>query len=266
MSIDYEVVRQGIARIHLNRPKSRNPISPDDARNILTHLQTAHADPKVRVVVFSGEGEHFCSGADLVAYEELMKSVRNGETPISAYTAVLKDCADIVRLLRTPDLFSIAAVKGWTVGQGLEMAIASDFIIAAEDTRFYFAETQIGLTMTSGCAKLLPMMVGLANARRLMLFSEKLSADEAERMGLVAKRVPVDDLLDTAFAMAEHLAGGAPLGLSHQKRFIDLGLSMDLCAVQDLEMHAAAWLGLTEDALEADRAFVEKRPPRFQGA
>lgn len=265
MSIDYEVVRRCIARIHLNRPKSRNPISPDDARGILTHLKTAQSDPPVRVVVFSGEGEHFCAGADLVAYNELMHSVRRGDIPISTYTAVLKDCADIVRLLRAPDMFSIAAVKGWTVGQGLEMAIASDFIVAAQDTRFYFAETQIGLTMTSGCAKLLPMMVGLANARRLMLFSEKLSADEAERMGLVAKRVPVDALLDTAFEMAERLASSAPLGLSHQKRFIDLASSMDLCAVQDLEMHAAAWLALTEDALEADRAFTEKRPPQFRG-
>lgn len=266
MSIDYEVVRQRIARIHLNRPKSRNPISPDDARDILKHLKTAQADPAVRVVVFSGEGEHFSAGADLLAYDELMHSVRNGQTPISTYTALLKDCADIVRLLRDPDMLSIAAVEGWTVGQGLEIAIASDFIVAAENTRFYFAETQIGLTMTAGCAKLLPMMVGLANARRLMLFAEKISAGEAERIGLVAKRVPVDALLDTALEMAERLASSAPLGLAHQKRFIDLALSMDLSAVQDLEMHAAGWLALTEDALEADRAFTEKRAPRFRGA
>ncbi len=265
MSIDYEVVRDCIARIHLNRPESRNPISPDDSHVILGHLESAQADPAVRVVVFSGEGDHLSAGADMAAYDKLMHAVRNAERPISEYIAVLKDTVDIVRLLRT-ELLSIAAVEGWTVGQGLEMSIASDFIVAGADTRFYFAETQIGMTMTSGCAKLLPQMVGLANARRLMMFGEEISVQEAERIGLITKVVPTGESLNAALEMAEQLAAGAPLALSHQKRFLDVASSMELSAVQDLEIHAAGWLALTEDALEADRAFTEKRTPKFHGA
>lgn len=265
MSIDYEVVNHNVARIHLNRPRHRNPISPDDSRAILSHLRTAQADPSVRVVVFSGEGDHFSSGADMAAYNELMHAVRDGKRPLADYISVLQVTADIVRLLRAPGLLSIAAVQGWTVGQGLEMSIASDFIVADETSRFYFAETQIGLTMTSGCAKLLPQMVGLGNARRLMLFGEKITAGEADRMGLLTRVVPSGQALTVALEMAEQLAAGAPLALTHQKRFLDAAAAMDLSAVQDLEMHAAGWLALTEDALEADLAFSEKRTPQFHG-
>ena len=266
MSIDYEVVNERIATIKLNRPKVHNAISPQDSRDILEHLKRAQADADVRIVVFTAEGANFSSGADLLAYETLMQAVRTAERPISGYMAVLKDCVEIVRILRTPELLSIAAVKGWTVGQGLEMSIACDFIVASEDTRFYFAETQIGMTMTSGCAKLLPQLVGLGNARRLMMFGEKITASEADQLGLVTKLVPKGESLRAALEMAERLAAGAPLALSHQKRFLDAASSMELSAVQDLEMHAAGWLALTEDALEADRAFAEKRAPKFRGA
>jgi enoyl-CoA hydratase len=266
MSVAYEVVHGAIARIHWNRPKTRNSIGPDDARQILEYLKRAVADESVRVVVFSGEGDDFSSGADMVEYGDIIADARGGKRPISDLMAVLNVTLETNRLLRNPNILSIAAAKGWTVGQGLELCIASDFIVASEDAKFYFAETQIGVTMTSGCAKLLPQMVGLANARRLMLFGEKLPAAEAQRIGLVAKVVPKGQELDAALEMAKRLAAGAPLALATQKRLLDAGASMDLAAVQDLEVHTSMWISLTEDALEADRAFTEKRPPRFRGA
>ena len=176
MSIDYAVVNASIARIHLNRPAQKNPIGPGDARQILAHIKTAIAQ-SVRVVVFSGEGENFCSGADMKEYDILMHEIRDAKRSISDLADVLGVCLEINRALRKPELLSICAVKGWTVG--LELSLASDFVVASEDTRFHFAETQIGVIMTSGMSKLLPQMVGLAQARRLMLLGEKISAQEA---------------------------------------------------------------------------------------
>src|SRR3990172_11513601 len=136
VSVDYDVVRGAIARIHLTRPEPRNSIGPDDARQILRYLRRAIADESVRVFVFSGEGAHFSSGADVVEYGEIASEARAGKRPISDLMAVLNVTLETNRLLRTPNILSIAAVKGWIVGQALELCIASDFIVASEDAKF----------------------------------------------------------------------------------------------------------------------------------
>jgi len=266
MRVEFQVVDGTIARIHLNRPDARNSVGPEDARLIRDYLKRANADDSIRVVVFSSEGDDFCFGADMQEYGRILAEVRAGKRPISEVVAVLNVTLEANRLLRNPKMISIAAAKGWTVGYGVELCIASDFIVASEDTRFYFAETAAGVSMTSGCAKLLPQLVGLANARRLMLFGEKLPAADAQRMGLVASVVPKGHELDAALEMAKRLAAGAPLALATQKRLIDAGAGMDLAALQDLEVQASTWIMLTEDANEASLAFSEKRRPRFRGA
>ena len=265
MSIDYEVIDGRIARIHLNRPETHNSIGPDDARAILSYLKQSAADDAIRVVIFSGEGTNFSSGADLKDYDGLFGDIRSGKRSISAVREIYMTLLETVRVLRDPNLLSIAAPQGWAAGQGLELCIASDFIVASDDVHFYFAESQVGAIMTSGMGKLLPQMVGLANARRLMLFGEKLPIAEADRMGLVTKVVPKGQQVDIALEMAEQLAAGAPLALAHQKRILDAGGAMDLAAVQDLEMNTSVWIGLSDDAVEAGRAFAEKRPPVFRG-
>ncbi len=265
MPVELEILKNSVARIHLNNPKTYNSLSPEDSQNLLDQLKQCRDDQAVRVVVFSGEGKHFSSGADLKAYDSLMNDCRTGKRSIADLRHIYTILTDIHRVLRDPNLLSIAAPQGTAAGQGLELCIGSDFTVASDDAKFYFAETQVGAIMTSGMGKLLPQMVGLGNARRLMLFGEKLEMEEAKQMGLVTQVVPKGQQVEVAIERAERLAAGAPLALAIQKRILDAQGSMDLSSVQEFEASVATWIGLTHDAVEAGQAFLEKRPPEFKG-
>src|SRR5205823_1287760 len=132
--------------------------------------------------VFSGAGKGFSGGWDL-ASPDLTDAAQRPFSDLAG----LHTWVDVVRLLRRPDKLFICAVHGWAAGQGLELCIASDLVVAAEGTKFYFAETRVGFNMTSGTARLLPMLVGLAQARRLALLGATIESQEALRLGLIVK-------------------------------------------------------------------------------
>src|SRR5205807_102239 len=188
---------------------------------------------------------------------------RGAEVGLVAYEGAAPGIV-VVRLNR-PDKLFIAAVHGWAAGQGLELCIASDLIVAAEDARLYFAEVRVGFNMTSGVAKILPLLVGLGNAKRLALLGAKIDAAEAYRMGLVVEVVPAGRHEVRALELAAEAVECAPLAVAAQKRLLDSAIELSLAATQDFEVMSSLRLTSTEDHQEAKRAFAEKRAPHFRG-
>jgi 2-(1,2-epoxy-1,2-dihydrophenyl)acetyl-CoA isomerase len=260
MEVEYERPKDHIALIRLNRPEKMNAFSKSLERALLAALDKACADEDVRVVMFAGSGRSFSGGWDL------------GETdltdpehhPLSA-RAGRHTWLEIVRMLRRPDKLFIAAVHGFAAGQGVELCIASDLVVCDESARFYFAETRVGFAMTSGTAKLLPLIVGLANARRLALLGQTIDGREAHRIGLAVELAPPGGHEAAALRLAEEALKGAPLAIAAQKQLLDGALAMSLDAVQDFEVQTSFRLTLTEDHQEAKRAFAAKRQPVFRG-
>ena len=260
MEVEYEEPREHVALIRLNRPDKMNAFSTSLERALLSALQKACADEDVRVVVFAGSGRSFSGGWDL-AETDLTDPQHH---PLSA-RAGRHTWLEIVRMLRRPDKLFIAAVHGYAAGQGVELCIASDLVVCDESARFYFAETRVGFAMTSGTAKLLPLIVGLANARKLALLGQTIDGKEAHRIGLAVEVTPAGGHEAAAITLAQEALRGAPLAVAAQKQLLDGALAMSLDAVQDFEVQTSFRLTLTEDHQEAKKAFAGKRSPVFRG-
>ena len=259
-TVQYETAAEGAVVIRLNRPDKLNAFSLELERDLLQALEQACADESVRVVVLAGAGRSFSGGWDLAESD-----LTSAETQPLSTRAGQHTWLRVIRLLRRPDKVFIAAVHGWAAGQGLELCIAGDLIVAAEDARFYFAEVRVGFNMTSGVAKVLPLLVGLGNAKRLALTGSRIDAAEAYRLGLVVAVAPAGGHEARALELAAEVLQGAPLAVAAQKRLFDTALEMSLAATQDFEVMASLRLTATDDHQEAKRAFAEKRPPRFKG-
>jgi len=259
--VQYEAAAPGVAIVRLNRPDKLNAFSLPLERELLAALERACADEEVRAVVLAGSGRGFSGGWDLGESD-----LTSAETQPLSTRAGQHTWLRLIRLLRRPDKVFIAAVHGWAAGQGLELCIASDMILAAEDARFYFAEVRVGFNMTSGVAKVLPLLIGLGNAKRLALTGAKIEAAEALRMGLVVEVAPAGGHEARALELAAEVTQGAPLAVAAQKRLFDAALEMSLAAIQDFEVMSSLRLTETEDHQEAKRAFAEKRPPKFTGS
>lgn len=260
MEVQYEEPREHVALVRLDRPEKMNAFSVALERDLLTALRRACDDEAVRVVVLAGAGRAFSGGWDL-GETDLTDAEHH---PLSG-RAGRHTWTEVVRILRRPDKLFIAAVHGWAAGQGLELCIASDLVVCTESAKFYFAETRVGFNMTSGTAKLLPLLVGLANARRLALLGQTITGTDAERLGLAVQAVPEGEHETAALGLAEEALKGAPLALAAQKQLLDDALDMALAAVWDFETQVSFRLTHTEDHQEAKRAFAAKRPPVFRG-
>ena len=260
MLVQYEQPKPQVALIRLNRPDKMNAFSTELESDLLEALQRACADQEVRVVVFAGAGRAFSGGWDL-AESDLTDPQHH---PLSA-RAGRHTWLEVVRTLRRPDKVFIAAVHGWAAGQGVELCVLSDLVVCDETARFYFAETRVGFAMTSGTAKMLPLLVGMANARRLALLAQTIDGREAHRIGLVAEVTPDGQHEAAALRLADEALKGAPLAVAAQKQLLDASIAMPLEALQDFEVQVSFRLTHTEDHQEAKRAFAAKRRPAFKG-
>ena len=179
--VDYRVDERGVARITLNRPHRLNAINAALVDGLVAALRQA-ADDEARVVVLTGAGTSFCAGHDL-------------REPHAAYTRERADALqEVTRLMRALPGVVVAAVRGYAVGGGAEFAMGADLVVATVSARFQFPEVAVGLSATGGSTSLLPRLVGLAQAKRLMLLGDRIDGVEAERLGLVTWAVPDDDL------------------------------------------------------------------------
>jgi enoyl-CoA hydratase len=255
--------RPEVAVVALNRPTRLNALTIDVIRELLTALREAGAAPACRVVVLTGTGRGFCAGMDIAAGVERDRGQVRGPALRIENQELFASMVRTVRSLRQP---VIAAVNGAAAGAGLGLALACDIRVASSAASFHVAAVKIGLSAGEcGISYHLPRLIGGARAFEVMLSGRPVAADEAERIGLVARVVPESELLDAALGIAGQIAANSPYAVWQSKMIMWTNLDNDFNAAIELENHTQILATLTEDAGEAMRAFVEKRPPVFTG-
>ena len=237
----------GVVVLTLNRPKALNALSETLMAALDAILTGLEADPSVRCVVLRGAGRAFAAGADVSAMSE---------------TALDLDRWQRVRAFEKP---LIAAVHGYALGGGCELAQACDIVIAADDARFGLPEVSLGLIPGAGGTQLTPRAVGKSLAMEMVLAGRTLTADEALAYGLCSRVVAREALHDEAVALATAIAGRPPVAVRLAKRAIAEAYEQLLEAGVAHERAAFETAFATEDAQEGMRAFVEKRAPRWTG-
>jgi enoyl-CoA hydratase/carnithine racemase len=249
---------EGAYTITLNRPEKKNAINAQMWIDLLQVLRTAATDSSVRVVILTGAANEFCSGADL-------SGGRPGE-PQRHQLLAMREVADVALELHRLPMPTIAKVGGVAAGAGCNMALGCDLIVAAERARFSEIFAKRGLALDFGGSWILPRLIGLHKAKELAFFAEVISAAEAERIGLVNRVVPTDELDAFVDDWARKIIAGPPLALRLSKRLLNDGLSMTLEQAVELEgWTQTVTIAATNDTTEAFKAFVEKRPPVFRG-
>ncbi len=241
----------------LSAPGRKNAVPTTGWDEIADAVETFDASEQ-RVLVITGAGEDFCAGADLggdrVRSTSAADNVARMRRPGRAALALHR--------LAKP---TVAAVDGVAVGAGMNLAIGCDVVIATTRARFSEIFVKRGLTMDFGGTWLLPRLVGLAAARELALTGRLVEAAEAEEIGLVTRVVEPEELGSAATAIAEELAGGAPLAQRFLKLALDRSSTMTFEQALAYEEQAQALLLGSEDVIEGAGAFFEKRPPEFKG-
>jgi enoyl-CoA hydratase len=251
-------VREGIAHIRLNRPHRLNAMVPQLMRDLHAAFLAAATDAAVRAVILSGEGRAFCAGDDLK--ESAQTHMDAGQ--VREFVEAIQQATVDIKSMSKP---VIGAVHGYAVGGGCELALSCDLVVAAEDAKFGFPETGVGLVVTGGVTHLLPRAIGLARAKELILTGDFFDGRTAERLGLVNRAVPGDQVLAAAEALARTIMAKAPIAVALTKVALEAGVQSDLATAMALETTSVVACFLTEDAREGARAFVEKRRPRYRG-
>ncbi|MCH9044649.1 MAG: enoyl-CoA hydratase [SAR324 cluster bacterium] len=258
--IQYDVDDR-VATITLNRPERLNALGADMREQLLAALERSESDPQVRVVTLTGAGRAFCSGGDVKEMNE--RRAAGAQIRRDGEVVPLRD--RILLKLQTLAKPVIAAVNGVAAGAGMNLALGCDLRIASDKAAFGEVFVKRGLHPDWGGTYLLPRMVGTAKALELILFGDMVSAEEAYRMGLVNRLVPHAEFAEAAHEWAARLAEGPPVALRLAKRGVYRNLQADLASALEYESFAQQIVWSTEDAGEGIRAFVEKRPPLFQG-
>ncbi|MDO3396314.1 enoyl-CoA hydratase-related protein [Nocardioides sp. SOB44] len=233
----------GVALVHLNRPERLNAVDEALTRGLVAALERAVAED-ARAVVLAGRGRAFCAGHDLKAQPPV-------ETPLQT-RGRLEEIQDVTRLVRRFPGPVVAAVHGYALGAGCEFALACDVVVAAEDAAFGFPEVSVGLSVTGGVSRLLPVLVGWARAKELLLLGERVSGSEAAAMGLVARAVPSGTHEEVALELATRMARRPALALSLAKRVLDGGLDSTLEEAMGREVEHAVLTSLSDEG-EAPR-------------
>ena len=250
----YEV-RGPLALITLNRPSKRNAISLGALEELHQAVTLAEHDEAVRVLAFTGAGDKaFASGSDLAEVEH--RDLKKALEPI------VQGLAERLERLPKP---TIAAINGLCYGGGLEVALGCDVRVASETAAFATPEGKLGIIPGGGATQRLPRIVGRGWGMHMLLMGEPIDAQQALAIGLVTKLTAPEALLDEVQAMAEHLATFAPFVPRFMKAMVHSGMEASLVAGLALEKFAQGALCETEDKKEGLRAFLEKRPPQWQG-
>jgi enoyl-CoA hydratase/carnithine racemase len=246
-----------IATLTLNRPDALNAISRQLAAELLVTCDALTEREEVRAVIVTGAGERaFCAGADLKERRMLAPDER------AAHTTAIEAAAEALAALPMP---TIAAVRGFALAGGAELAIACDLRIAAEDATFGFPEVKIGIFPGAGGALRLPRIVGSGAARDLLFTGRRITAEDAFRLGLVDRLAPAESVVEAAVELADSIAANAPLAVRAVKRALEesQGSRPDEARRRVNALRAA--LDSTADYEEGLAAFAARRSPRFTG-
>jgi enoyl-CoA hydratase/carnithine racemase len=258
----YETLRcdahsPGVLVVTLNRPDAANALDTQMGKDLFDLFSGLIFDAgQVRCVVITGAGRHFCAGGDLKQRDGMSdESWRAQHVVFEQAFQMLMDCPIPV----------IAAVNGHAYGGGCEIALACDFIYAAEPAKFAMVETGLGIIPGGGGTQNLPRAIGGRRAKELLICGTPFTARQAYDWGMVNEVFPAEELVPKALATAEHIAGRAPIAVRQVKRSVNLGLTVDLKTGLGVEIEAYNRTVTTQDRREGVRAALEKRKPNFKG-
>ncbi|MDX2184037.1 MAG: enoyl-CoA hydratase-related protein [Gemmatimonadaceae bacterium] len=252
-------VQGAVATVTLNRPDVLNSFDDVMMREAQDAFAALSRDPAVRAIVLTGSGRGFCAGQDLAA------SMVDGKPFVLEADFVRRGYNTLVTLIRECPKPVIAAVNGVAAGAGANLALACDLVLATESASFVQAFVKIGLVPDSGGTYFLPRLVGWHRAMALMMSGEKLSAEKAERWGLVWELCPPTVLLEKAQAVAAQLAQMPTRAIALTKRLMNESATNGYAAQLEREAVLQAEAGATHDFSEGVAAFLAKRPPVFEG-
>lgn len=256
------VTRDGaILRLELDRPDRRNSLSHDMIDTLVAALTDAATDDGLRAVHLRGTGDDFCSGADWVATNSTGERPRTGalvrRIPLTAHR--------VIELVQSIGLPVVCTVRGWAVGLGCNLALAADFAIAADDAVFWEPFVSRGFTPDSGATWLLPRLIGVARARRMLLLGEQVRADDAAAWGLIHDAVPAADVDAATEELLATLASGPTVALGLAKSAMRTAQHATLEQAMTQELFNLELSSRTKDFKEGLSAFRERRPPHFEG-
>ncbi|MGG7621590.1 enoyl-CoA hydratase-related protein [Bacillus coreaensis] len=246
-----------IGFVTLHRPDAMNAFNYDSLLQLQAIVQKVRHDREVRAVLFTGAGDKaFSVGADLkerkhLSPEDVMRNVHKiGE--------VFSEISELPQP-------TIAAINGYAFGGGMELALACDFRLAVKGTKMGLTETSLGIIPGAGGTQRLPRLIGETKALELILTARKITAEQAEQLGLVNKVTESDVLMNESLKLANEMLANAPIALQQAKFAVHQGMSVDLNTALKIERKAYEVTIPTEDRKEALQAFSEKRKPNFQG-
>ncbi|MCL6448662.1 MAG: enoyl-CoA hydratase [Armatimonadetes bacterium] len=246
-----------VATVILNRPQVRNSLSLNLMAELGRIADIVRDDPAVRVLILTGAGNAFSAGGDIKDIQaKSAQGLFNAE--MARVTRILRAFTELPQPV-------IAAVNGPAVGAGWSLALACDLIVAAEEAVFSMGFVRVGLVPDFGANFFLPRLAGLAAAKWLVLTGETINAREAQRLGLVNRVVPREELSSTVNELARRLAAGPPKALALSKALLNKSLSLDLTGVLEEEGYAQTICLAGADGQEGLQAFLDKRPPVFKG-
>ena len=247
----------GVATVTLNRPDALNALTVPMKEALLAAFRRLEREKAVRAAILTGAGRAFCAGQDL------RERLEPDAAPLGV--EVRERYNPIIRAMRGLPKPIIGAINGVAAGAGASIAMACDIRIASDAASFALAFGRVGLVPDSGATWFLPRLVGAARAAELALLNDSVGAEDALRLGLVARVVAADQLAAEAKAIAARLADGAPRAIALTKRALNAAWDHDLEAALEYEAHLQDLAGRTKDHAEGLAAFMEKRPPRFSG-
>jgi 2-(1,2-epoxy-1,2-dihydrophenyl)acetyl-CoA isomerase len=244
----------GVVTIVLDRPARKNAANEQMWTELLATFREIAESQEDRVVVLTGAGGEFCSGADLSPNERPR-----------LFLAGMRQVGDVALALHRLPQPTIAKVRGVAVGAGANMAFGCDLVVASESARFSEIFARRGLAIDFGGSWVLPRLVGMHRAKELAFFADMFSAAQAEEMGLVNRVLPDSEVDAFVADWAARLAAGPPIALAMTKRMLDNSMNVTFEQAVDDETAAQTLVSGTEDLAEAMMAFLEKRTPHFRG-
>jgi enoyl-CoA hydratase len=259
-TITAELDDDGILVVTLNRPERRNAIDAVMHHELRELYARIADDAELEVVVITGAGKGFCAGADF----KQMQDNNDAAAYDDGFSSLFVDGVAIARNILSVRRPVIAAVNGDAIGLGASLALFSDVVFMASGARIGDPHVAAGLVAGDGGAILWPLLVGINRAKEYLMTGDLLTAEEAERIGLVNHVVPADELLDAAMGMARRLAKGAALAIRFNKQLVNKELEDRVARLYDMAFAMEAITFRSADHVEAVAAFGERRAPTFQ--
>jgi 2-(1,2-epoxy-1,2-dihydrophenyl)acetyl-CoA isomerase len=256
-------LHEGVLRVVLDRPARRNALTDEVVAALIGAFDVVATDESIRVVVMSGEGDHYCGGFDIIARNAALDepTPRVGSIqrrlPIQGHR--------LIPLMLSVQVPIVSLVRGWAAGLGLQLVLASDFALVAEDASLWEPFTQRGFTPDSGATWMLPRRVGEARAREMILLGRTVTGSEAAEWGMVHRALPPAELHDAVEQLVAELAAGPTVALGLAKWLLHTGGSSGLTEAMANEALALELSSRSKDFKEGLSAFREKRSPDFSG-